>query len=146
MKAKVLVVLAACCLVAAEGPEDRTAMQAVEKAMTALNEAFKNGDAEMVKRLMTADHVAVTSYYGGPQKLEDQLKTLSDNKVTEYKTGKMQVKLLSQDVAMVSYPLTLKATYKGKEVPVRNFVSTVWVRKGNHWLETFYQETPVDGK
>ena len=118
----------------------------LEKAADALNEAFKKGDADAVKALMTEDHVAVTASYGGPLDRAEQLKTLADLKLTEYAAAKTKVSALGKDAALVTYELTLKGTYKGKEVPRKNFASAVWVKQDGKWREAFYQETPLEGK
>jgi len=62
MKLKLLAILAVGLLL---GAEDQAAKE-VEKAITALNEAFQGRDTDKVKALMTKDHVAVTAYYEGP--------------------------------------------------------------------------------
>jgi ketosteroid isomerase-like protein len=145
MSATLLAVLAALPL-GAGGPGGGTAVKEVEKALASLNEAFAKQDAAAIKRLTTADHVAVTGYYGGPQTRDEQLKSLKDLKLTEYAAGKVTVKLLGKDAALVTYPLTLKGTFQGKAVPARNFASAVWVRREGRWREAFYQETPLSGE
>lgn len=146
MKLRFLVVLAACCLLGAEAPADKAAIGEVEKAVAELNKAFESGNAALIKQLTTSDHVAITPYYRGPRTIAEQIQTLADLKLDEYKTGKFKVKLLAKDVAMVSYQLTMKGTYKGKAVASSSFASSVWVRKSDRWVEAFYQETSVDDK
>jgi uncharacterized protein (TIGR02246 family) len=123
-----------------------TGASAVETAIAELNRAFEKGDGEKVKALMTDDHVAVTPYYGGPQKRDEQLKGLADHKMAEYRAGKMKVRMLGTEATLVTYELGMKGTYKGKAVPSRSYVSAVWVRKGGKWLEAFYQETALPGE
>jgi uncharacterized protein (TIGR02246 family) len=120
--------------------------EAVEAAIAELNKAFEKGDAEKVKALMTDDHVAVTPYYGGPQSRDEQLKGLADHKLTEYRAGKLKVRMLGAEAALVTYDLGMKGTYKGKAVPARCYASAVWIRKGGRWLEAFYQETALPEK
>ncbi len=119
------------------------AVKDVEKAISTLNDAFKTGHPEPIKALMTADHVAVTPW-AGTQTPDEQVKTLPDLKLSEYATGKMTVRLLGPDAALVTYSLTLKGTFKGKDVPAKNFASAVWVKKDGKWLEAYYQETPLE--
>lgn len=38
----------------------------------ALDNAFERQSAEEIKRMMTADHIAVTPYYGAPQSVDEQ--------------------------------------------------------------------------
>lgn len=145
MQRRCLLILAAMLTVAAAAAQD-AALKDVEKAMNALNDAFKNRDADKIQRLITDNHVAITSYYGGPQNKAEQLKTLPDLKMSEYSSTDVKVTLLDKDTALVTYALTLKGTYKGKELPAKNYAAAVWVLQGGKWLEAFYQETPLAGK
>jgi uncharacterized protein (TIGR02246 family) len=130
-------------LLGAPARGDDTAVKDVEKAIAALNEAFQKRDPEAIKRLLTADHVAVTPYYGGPQTKAQQIETLPDLKLTEYTARKMKVTLLGQDAALVTYELAMKGTFKGKAVEPRSFAAAVWVKRDGKWLEAFYQETAL---
>src|SRR5437762_2390238 len=80
------------------------AVKDVEKALAALNEAFKNRDVAAVARLMTDNHQAITAYYGGVQTKAEQLKSLPDLKMSEYTPGPIKVTLLGKDTALVTYP------------------------------------------
>lgn len=119
------------------------AVKDVEKAISTLNNAFKTGHPEPIKALMTDDHLAVTPW-AGTQTRDDQVKTLPELKLSEYAAGKMTIRILGPDAALVTYPLTMKGTFKGKDVPAKNFASAVWVKKGGKWLEAYYQETPLE--
>src|SRR5262249_23482089 len=143
MKVKLLTVVAIGLLLGAEAPKADPAAKEVEKGLAALNEAFKNGNVDAVKDLMTEDHVAVTPYYGGQVNRAGLLKSLPDMKVTEYSSGKITVRMLGKDVALVGYIVVQKGTYKGKELEPRSYASALWVRQGGKWLETFYQETAL---
>jgi uncharacterized protein (TIGR02246 family) len=143
---KILVALVAGLLVGADVPKDNAAETEVQKAITALNTAFERRDANAIRHLMTDDHVSVTAYYGGPMSKAQQLASLSDLNLSEYAAVKLQVRFLSKDVALVTYWLTQKGTFKGKEVPPQNYASAVWVNRNGKWLEVFYQDTPVQGK
>src|SRR5262249_25417629 len=132
-----LAVLAVGLLLGADTPKDDPAKD-VEKAITTLNEAFQKRDATAIKPLLTEDHVAVTVYYSGPQKVSDQIASLPDLKLTEYSPGKLQVTLLGKEAALVTYELTMKGTFKGKEVPRKSYAAAVWVNRGGKWQELHY--------
>jgi ketosteroid isomerase-like protein len=117
----------------------------LEKAIAALNDAFTRGDAETIKRLTTEGHTAITPYYGLTPRAE-QIKSLPDLKLSEYTAGKLQVTMLSRDVAQITYSLTMKGTYKGHAVPTSSIARAIWVLKGDQWLEASYQETAVTEK
>lgn len=145
MPARALLLLSVCFLLGADAPSD-PATKDVEKALRALNAAFAKADVDAMAKMVTANHFAVTSYYGGGQTKAEQLKGLPDHKVTEYGMGPLKITMLNKETALVSYPLTLKGTYKGKPLPERNVASAIYVLQDGKWLEAFYQETPLDGK
>jgi hypothetical protein len=138
--------LAVALTLAAGARADDAAGKEVAKALAALNEAFSKQDTDAARRLMTADHVAVTPYYGGPVGRDEQLRSVKDLKLKEYSAGKAKVKMLGKDAALITYPLILKGTFRGKAVDERNFASAVWVRQGGEWREAFYQETALGGE
>ncbi len=146
MRLKILAAVAAGLALGADAPREASSAQEVEKAIAALNQAFHLQDAAKVKALMTDDHVAVTPYYGGPLDRAQLLKSIPDHKLTKYAPGKVRVTLLGKEAALVTYPLAMAGTYKGKLVPAKSFASAVWVRRGGRWREAFYQETPLDAK
>src|SRR5262245_13985504 len=131
--AVVALVLPLRATAAAEDEEKDT--KEVLKAIAALNEAFAKKDAKTIKGLMTDDHVAITPYYNGPATRAEQLKNLDDLDLKEYKAGKMAVRTLAKGVVQISYPLSLKGTYKGKPVPPSSYASAVWVKREGKWLE-----------
>ena len=124
---------------------EEDASKEVEEALAKLNLAFKDRDVAVIKRLTTPDHIAITPFYGEPQARAEQINSLPDLKVTEYTEGKINVRFLSKEVALITYPLQVKGTFKGKELFSKNYASSVWVKRGGKWAEVFYQETPVVG-
>ena len=117
----------------------------VATAVHAVQTAFNKGDVDTLKRLMTEDHVTILTY-AHFSNAADQLKNLSDWKFTAYKIDGLKVKVLTADVALVSYQAAIQGTYQGKEVPSPVWVGEVWVRRDGRWVEASYQETPAVGK
>jgi hypothetical protein len=145
MKTKLLLMLSVGLLLGADAPKDGPVKE-IEQAMRALNEAFTKQDPVAIGKLVTENHQAITAYYGGVQNREVQMKTLPDLKMSEYQMSDVKVTMLSKETAVMTYALTLKGTYKGKELPSKSYVSAVWVLQGGKWLEAFYQETALDSK
>ncbi len=51
---------------------------------------------------------------------------------------------IDSDAVILTYQTTLKATYKGSEVPPGPYRSAaVWVNRDGKWLDFYYQQTPV---
>jgi ketosteroid isomerase-like protein len=138
--------LLAALLLAGVARADDAAADEVSAAISKLNRAFEKGDTDALKQLMTADKVAVTGYYGGPVTRDEQIKSLAELKLSEYKAGKMTIKLLGKEAALVSYELGMKGTFKGKPLPAKSYASAVWVKQAGLWREAFYQETALGAK
>lgn len=138
-----VVLLAVLAFPVSSAQADDKSTEEILKALGTLNEAFTKSDADAIRRLMTDDHSAITPYYGVATK-DDQIRSLPDLKLTEYKTGKETVRLVTPDVAIISYPLSMKGTFKGKPLAPKSHAVAVWVRRDGKWLETLYQETAPD--
>lgn len=127
----------------------RTRDSAIKEITTRLNQlnlAFKNADVATMKRLMTRDHRALLPYYKKPRNNEELLKGWSDFNITRATTGKRNIKFISKDVALITYPVRYKGTYKGKPMLTPNYATAVWVKRNGQWLENYYQETPLQGE
>ncbi len=144
MRKATLVLLAVLAMPVSSARADDKATEELLKALRTLNEAFTKSDAGAIRRLMTDDHLAITPYYdGGMATKEEQIRSLPDLKLSEYKTGKESVRFATPDVAIISYPLAMKGAFKGKPVAPKSLAVAVWVRRGGKWLETLYQETAL---
>lgn len=120
---------------------DEVVIKEVEAQLKVLNEAFTNGgNPAKLKELMTADHLAITPW-GGTQTRDEQLKTLPELKLEEYKAGPTRIVALGKDGALITYSLKMKGTFRGKAVPTDSFATAVWVRRDGKWYELHYQET-----
>ena len=108
----------------------------------ALDNAFERQSAEEIKRMMTADHIAVTPYYGAPQSVHEQIASLPELKYAQTNVGPVKVDVLGPDAAMRTFTARLEGTYKGKPIPSPAFV-TAMVRQDGQWKERFYQITAV---
>lgn len=146
MKSKLLLAATAVLLIGAQGGQNNSATKDVREAISVLNDAFTKRDADTIRRLMTDEHISITSYYGGPQSKAEQLKALADLQLSEYKAGELKVTMLTDDVALVTYPLDQKGKYRQKALSAKNYASAVWVKRAGKWLEASYQETALDGK
>ena len=96
-----------------------------------------------------SDHSAVTPYYDGPQSVADQVASLPDLKYAQTIVGDVSVAMLGPDTALRSFTAELSGSFKGRPIPRRAFVSSVWVKQDGAWVEKFYQVTALrrgDGK
>ena len=116
---------------------------AINAASAALDDAFERQSAEDIKRMMTADHIAVTPYYETPQTVAQQLASLPELKYKQTNTGEVKVVVLGPDAGMRTFTARLDGTYKGKPIPPDVFVTSIMVRQDGQWREKFYQVTAM---
>jgi len=138
-----LLIVAAGTLPAAKADGDVAAE--VKRAKQAVQTAFNKGDVDGVKKWLTEDHVTLLTYARFTN-TADQMKVLSAFKFSEYKIAGLKVKLLTKDVALVTFRATIKGTYAGKVVPSPVYAGEVWVKRDGKWLQASYQETPQNSK
>ena len=55
-----------------------------------------------------------------------------------------RLRKLSKDVVILSYTATQDATCAGKKMPPKVFATSVYVLQKGKWMQTQYQETPID--
>ena len=116
---------------------------AINAASAALDDAFERQSAEDIKRMMTADHIAVTPYYDTPQTAAAQIASLPELKYKQTNTGEVKVVVLGPDAGMRTFTARLDGTYKGKAIPPDVFVTSIMVREDGQWREKFYQVTAL---
>ena len=116
---------------------------AINAASAALDDAIERQSAEDIKRMMTADHIAVTPYYETPQTAAAQIASLPELKYKQTNTGEVKVVVLGPDAGMRTFTARLDGTYKGKTIPPDVFVTSIMVRQDGQWREKFYQVTAL---
>lgn len=137
-----IVALAVACMFTAQAGEPAT-VAAINAAAAALDDAFEQQNAEDIKRMMTADHVAVTPYYGTPQTAAEQIASLPELKYEQTITGDVKVVVLGPDAGMRTFSARLDGTFKGKPISPDVFVTAIMVREDGVWREKFYQVTAL---
>ena len=138
----VLTFVLAAGIVSAHAGEPAT-VAAINAASAALDDAFERQSAEDIKRMMTADHLAVTPYYESPQTAAAQIASLPELKYKQTNTGEVKVVVLGPDAGMRTFTARLDGTYKGKTIPPDVFVTSIMVREDGQWREKFYQVTAL---
>ena len=138
----VLTFVLAAGIASAHAGEPAT-VAAINAASAALDDAFERQSAEDIKRMMTADHLAVTPYYETPQTAAQQIATLPELKYEQTNIGEVKVVVLGPDAGMRTFTARLDGTYKGKTIPPDVFVTSIMVREEGQWREKFYQVTAL---
>jgi ketosteroid isomerase-like protein len=138
----VLILALAAGISCARAGEPAT-VAAINAASAALDDAFERQSAEDIKRMVTADHLAVTPYYGSPQTAAAQIASLPELKYKQTITGEVKVVVLGPDAGMRTFTARLDGTYKGKPIAPDVFVASIMVRQDGQWCEKFYQVTAM---
>ena len=69
--------------------------------------------------------------------------TASACKVANYSVGDITVSRVSDSTAVLTYTATQDATCRGRKLPAKVVVSSVWVKQGTQWMAALYHESPA---
>jgi len=122
---------------------DMATVEAIDDIVGRLDEAFEARNATAAKALMTADHIAVTPYYGTPQSVDQVIATLADYKIEQTDLSQPTVSLLGPDSAMRTWTAKLEGTFADKAVSDTVFITSILIKQDGKWLERFYQVTTL---
>jgi uncharacterized protein (TIGR02246 family) len=120
--------------------------QAVEKELVQLEkqywQAMKEKNVEAALR-MTDDPCIVTGAQGVASIGRDAFKGMMTDaswSLHDYDVSDVQVRMLSDDVAIVAYKVTEDLTVEGKPVKLEAADSSTWVRRNGRWLCALHTE------
>ena len=105
-------------------------------------ETLKKKDYAAFGDMLASDYIEVTD-----EGLFDKAGIVADVKdfiPTDVTFSDWKMLPIDNDAAILTYSLTVKATYKGKEVPTGPYrAAAAWVNRDGKWLAFYYQRTPV---
>jgi uncharacterized protein (TIGR02246 family) len=123
--------------------DDQADIVAVEKSTF---KAWASGDMKAYGDTMHADAVATWASgnrFNGKQAVVGDLST-DPCEVKSYDLADIKVRMLSPDIAVLSYRLSQDATCKSiGKLAAQAFVTTVYHRQAGKWRWVSYQETPT---
>jgi len=118
-------------------------LMAIEKTLWT---AWGKKDGEPFKKHLTADIVEVIAGavpVVGRDALVKEVTTMScELKGFAHKDARLR--RLGTDVVVLSYTSTQDATCDGKPLPPKVYSAAIYVKQKGKWLQTHYQETPID--
>ena len=106
-------------------------------------EAWKNKDKKFFEEHMSDDGQYLDLNGVGAKAQYVQLITGNDCTVSSYSLDNTKVTMLSKDVALLTYRYTHDAVCGGRPEASPLWASTVYVKRGGHWLIAFHQEIPA---
>jgi hypothetical protein len=105
-------------------------------------ETLKTKDYAAFGNMLTSDYVEVTD-----EGVLDKAGIVADVKdfiPTDVTTSDWKMLPIDNDAVILTYKLTVKATYKGKDIPPGPYrTAAAWVNRDGKWLAFYYQQTPV---
>src|SRR5688572_3517104 len=114
--------------------------EAIEKELVQLEkqywQAMKEKDVDTAMRL-TDDPCIVTGAQGVASIDREAFKGMMTGapwSLHDYDVSDVQVRLLSDDVAIVAYKVTENLTVEGKPVKLEAADSSTWVRRNGRWV------------
>ena len=102
---------------------------------TAVWNAFKNKNADEVKKLVSTDVVAV--YSDGIYNFQQRLDGMSKMTMKSFSLGNFNVSMVSNDVAIVSYKAKVQ-NQDGSSAELN--CGTVWNLKNGEWKAVFHSD------
>jgi hypothetical protein len=110
---------------------------AKEKAAWA---ALQKKDLDAFANMLASDYVEV-----GDESTSDKaavLDYLKDLEISDASFSDWKFIPIDKDAVLLTYSVTIKGSYKGKEVPPGPYrASGAWVNRAGKWLAIYYQET-----
>jgi hypothetical protein len=102
-------------------------------------DALKIGNLEAFGNLTAEDAVFVDTH--GSATKAQVMKNVEGFKLTDYSMDNLSFVPLSAKSGLISYKISEKGFSHGKEFAAQAYVSSIWAKRGSHWLCLFSQET-----
>ena len=105
-------------------------------------DTIKKKDYDAFGNMLASDYLEVTD--GGVFDKAGIVADVKDLNLTDATFSDWKMLPIDNDAVILTYQTTLKATYKGDEVPPGPYRSAaVWVNRDGKWSAFYYQQTPV---
>ena len=104
-------------------------------------EAWKNRDGKFFQEFLSDDHVEVG--FGGLANKTNVVSFVASPVcvVKSYAVDRFEVTILSADTALLTYHAEQDTTCAGNKVPSPVWVSSLYVKRRNHWVNALFQQT-----
>jgi hypothetical protein len=98
--------------------------------------AYKN------KQLRSFEGLLYKTYYGvyadGIKTLDMEVADMDKTNLDDYTLTDIQVKFPNSNIAVITYKMTQHASFGEKDVSGAYYNESVWIKKGEKWLNTFH--------
>jgi hypothetical protein len=108
--------------------------------------AWKNHDGKYFDGFLSDDHVELG--FNGPTDKAAVVKFVASGVCTvkSYTVDHFEVTQLAPDAALLTYHAAQDTTCNGNPVPSPVWASSLFVKRGERWLNALYQHTPAAQK
>ena len=136
--------VAVVCLAIANGQTTTSESDEVKEHLIKLEkqswEAWKNRDSNFFQDFLSDDHVEVG--FGGLTNKAEVVAFVGSPVCTvkSYKLDRFEMKMLDKNTALLIY-WEEQDTVCNKRVPSPCWVSSLYMKRGDKWLNVFYQQT-----
>jgi hypothetical protein len=124
-------------------PETATVKKLLETYVNAEWQAFQKGDKKAYSDLLREDFIAVEDDNLGTRNKRVAASEVERALVNKYYLFAMNVLPLGQNVAFVTYEVTVEFPPKAQVRMKRVLVSELWLKQNGQWKARYYQETHV---
>ena len=98
--------------------------------------AYKN------KQLRSFEGLLYKTYYGvyadGIKTLDMEVADMDKTDIDSYSLADINVEFPNPSIAVITYKTSQRGTFDGKDVSGKYYNESVWVKKGDRWLNTFH--------
>ena len=98
--------------------------------------AYKN------KQLRSFEGLLYKTYYGlyadGIKTLDMEIADMDKTDIDGYSLADIKVEFPNPSIAVITYKTSQQGTFDGKDVSGNYYNESVWVKKGERWLNTFH--------
>ena len=101
-------------------------------------ESYQNKQDLAFRKLMSKDYYG--TYAEGIKNLDREVADMAKTDLREYSFADMKVVFPSADIAVITYKTTIQQTSEGKDMSGTYNNGSIWVKKGEKWLEVFHTE------
>lgn len=105
-------------------------------------EAWKNNDAEWFQTNTTKEFLSINSE-GVSNKSQVVKSVATDCQVKSFSLDNFEFVILNENTILLTYIATQDGVCGSNKLTAKVRASVNYVKRGEHWLEAFYMETPL---
>ena len=109
-------------------------------------EAWKKRDGKFFQAFLSDDHIEMGSSGSANKAAVVAFVASPICQVRSYAVDNFKVTMFDSNTALVTYHAEQDTACNGKAVPSPVWVSSLYLRRGDRWLNALYQQTPESGK